>query len=167
MKLMPVLLVLVVIGGSVACADTAPLREILSHPVATMADAYRGVASLALAAEQNRELQQAGSFAAYRDALVAAGIVPAKWRCASDSPATKARLAYMVCRVAKIKGGLTIRLFGLSQRYALRECVYLKIVLPGAEYKPVSGREVLAILKRAEDYMRKRKIVLPEREAEL
>jgi hypothetical protein len=83
-----------------------------------------------------------------------AGLFQKDWNFKASSPLTKGQVSYMVVKALGIEGGLTMRLFGPSQRYAIRECEHLGIIKPGetesARY--VSGGELMAILTRANNY---------------
>ena len=53
-----------------------------------------------------------------------------------------------------IKGGLTIRLFGLSRRYALRECISIGLMTRGSAEKYVKGRMLIDVISDAGIYQR-------------
>lgn len=79
------------------------------------------------------------------------------WVSEKDDPAanesvTVGRVSSVLCRVLDIDGGLTMRLFGPSPRYATRELVYLRLLTDRTEYQTLSGLEFLDLLSRAEDY---------------
>jgi hypothetical protein len=59
----------------------------------------------------------------------------------------------MFAKAMDIKGGMTLRIFGLTQRYALKELVYQDIMLPGIVHDFVSGQELIWTLTQAADYM--------------
>ncbi len=71
---------------------------------------------------------------------------------AGDDPTEKGHLASCLCRALGIRGGLWMRLFGPVPRYALRECVYLNLMTNGAEYKHVTGGELVGIIDRADRF---------------
>jgi hypothetical protein len=88
-----------------------------------------------------------------RTSLIKEGIIPGDWVYKRESPVTKGMLAYMLCKVLDIKGGLTMRIFGTSQRYALRECKWIGLITRASSAKEyVSGKELLAIFTRASVY---------------
>lgn len=72
-------------------------------------------------------------------------------------PLRKGLAAYMFCKVLDIKGGLCLRLFGMNERYALKELVYQKIMASGNVKDIVSGEELISILMRAANYMARKK----------
>ncbi len=60
-----------------------------------------------------------------------------------------------VCKALGIRGGLTMRIFGISERYGFRECTYLGLVPGGSQWDKVSGSELVGILAHAADYREK------------
>jgi len=59
----------------------------------------------------------------------------------------------MFAQAMGIKGGIVLRTFGLSQRYAFKELVYQGIMFPGNVHDVMSGRELIWTLTQAADYM--------------
>lgn len=55
---------------------------------------------------------------------------------------TKGQLAFLLCKALKIKGGLHMRLFGINERYALKEIVFEKIIVRGSPQDLISGKEL-------------------------
>lgn len=55
----------------------------------------------------------------------------------------KGELAYLLCKVLNIKGGLHLRLFGVSERYALSELIFQDIMVQGNAKELVTGRELV------------------------
>jgi hypothetical protein len=59
----------------------------------------------------------------------------------------------MVCRALGVKGGLTMRIFGPSERYCLRECQYLELMASGGcTYQDCRGGELVSVIDRADRY---------------
>ena len=114
--------------------------------VAMIDDGYRAVAILTRGKD---DLKEPGKC---RDFLVGRKIAREKWGLAPDKPLTKGKLAYMVCQALGIKGGVTMRLFGPSQRYCLFECQYLELMTGGATYEHVTGGELVSTIDRADQY---------------
>lgn len=71
----------------------------------------------------------------------------------ASKPLRKGEAAYMFCRALRLRGGLWIRMFGLSQRYALKELVYEGIMFPGATNEIVSGKELILMLTESARYI--------------
>lgn len=71
-------------------------------------------------------------------------------------PLRKGLAAYMFCKALNIKGGITLRLFGMSQRYAIKELTFEGIMPSGNVNDIVSGAELVSALIQSVDYMAKR-----------
>lgn len=60
-------------------------------------------------------------------------------------------IARVICMEAKIRGGATMRLFGPSERYAVKELNYMGWLPDMSPGQSLSGAQMLAVLSRAED----------------
>lgn len=69
---------------------------------------------------------------------------------------TKGELAFMLCKALKIKGGLHLRIFGLSERYALFELAHQRIMILGHKNEIVTGRELVYSFLRSSDFLKDR-----------
>jgi hypothetical protein len=85
------------------------------------------------------------------------GVLPDGWldKAKAEDPIDKSTLASLVCRSLDIKGGLWMRLFGPQPRFALRECVYHELMMPGADYAYVSGGELVGVIDRCDRWRAK------------
>ncbi len=108
---------------------------------------------------------QAGTFAKRVASLEQRGIVADSWSHDSARALTRGRLAYMICQACQIKGGIILRLFGPSQRYCLRELQYMEMMGDGMTSSQISGMEMVAVLSRADTYIRTGKV--PNRAGEI
>jgi hypothetical protein len=83
------------------------------------------------------------------------GILPERIASAflPDEPLRKGLAAQMFCRALGIKGGLGLRLFGMSQRYAMRELVFEGIMPEGSAEDFISGEEFIIIFSNAAQYL--------------
>lgn len=125
---------------------TAYLRRIFERDRATYGDACRAVQSLLKGEHTDAD------FAAISGDLAGRGVVSADWNLTEPSLLTKGTLAYMFCQALEIKGGLTMRLFGVNRRYALRECQHRNLITPGSMDEYVTGRELIDALTNAMVY---------------
>ena len=86
-----------------------------------------------------------------------------------DRPAEQAvergTLAVALLKALNIDGGLALRLFGPSPRYAVRELVFLDLYPPSSPHQTFSGTEFLGIIGKAEDYQRREKARAAARQA--
>lgn len=127
-------------------------RELLSRRVIFHYDACRALVILMGVENQYKDLNAQIAF------LKEKNIIPRKTASEFDpnEPLRKGLAAYMFCRALEIKGGLWLRLFDKSQRYALRELVFEGIMSPGNVNDIVSGKELILILTTAANYKAKR-----------
>jgi hypothetical protein len=72
---------------------------------------------------------------------------------AADAWLSKGTVAYMFCQALGIKGGVWMRLFGVSQRYCLRELVFAGIMQARGVNELVSGAELVDMFIKAVDYL--------------
>lgn len=125
---------------------TAYLRRIFEKDRATYGDACRALLSLL------KDEHTDADFGAVSGDLAGRGVVSADWALTETSLLTKGTLAYMFCQALEIKGGLTMRLFGVNRRYALRECQHRNLIMPGSMDEYVTGRELIDSLTNATVY---------------
>lgn len=122
---------------------TAYLRRIFEKDRASYGDACRAILSLAKSEHTDAD------FATVVGDLTGRGVVSSEWGLQESSLLTKGTLAYMVCRALEIKGGVTMRLFGINRRYALRECLFRRLIASGTTDEYVTGRELIDVVTNA------------------
>ncbi len=125
---------------------TAYVRRIFEKDRCSFGDACRMVLSLAKSEHTD------ASFADVQKDLAAREVVDADWGLEESAPVTKGALSYMLCKSLGIKGGATTRIFGMSRRYAFRECVFAGILAGKTDMEYVTGRELIDALANAETY---------------
>lgn len=125
---------------------TAYVRRIFEKDRCSYGDACRIVLSLAKSEHTD------AAFAEVQKDLAGREIVDADWGLEEAAPVTKGTLAYMLCKSLGIKGGVTTRIFGMSRRYAFRECVHAGLLAGRTDMEYVTGRELLDALTNAEAY---------------
>lgn len=132
-------------------ANNSFYRILAAKPNATFEDAVQAFFNLAVGTQQ----QQAGtaSFDDQARALIDMKIIRKKWTRKPKARLTRGRVAHMICRTCGIRGGLTMTIFGASERYAYRECVYKGVWSGGNQRARVTGGELLGLLKWAADYI--------------
>lgn len=124
-------------------------RELLEKNNAVFSDACRTVSILTGVAEKYSDFDSQLSFLKDNNTIprkVEYDLIP-------NQPLRKGLVAYMYCSAMKIKGGLWMRLFGVNQRYAFKELVYMNMMLPGHEKDIVSGKELILLLTQAANYL--------------
>ena len=83
------------------------------------------------------------------------GLLPAGFDKPADHAVTVGTMAMVMARALEIKGGLTMRIFGPSPRYALNELLHLQMFpLGSSTNQAVSGSEVLSVIGKMEDYQK-------------
>ncbi|MBP7217262.1 MAG: hypothetical protein KBA46_08290 [Candidatus Omnitrophica bacterium] len=73
-----------------------------------------------------------------------------------NAPLRKGTAAFMFYKALNIKGGIWLKSFGTTERYALRELVFKDIMLAGYTQDYVSGKELLYTLTRSAEYLSER-----------
>jgi predicted RNase H-like nuclease (RuvC/YqgF family) len=71
-------------------------------------------------------------------------------------PLRKGLTAYMFCRALGIKGGIMLRLFGMTERYAIKELVHQGMMSSGDVDDIVTGEELIYLVTQAGNYMAKK-----------
>jgi hypothetical protein len=157
------LAVVVATAGLASAADSPPDSPPASPPASSDARffgelAYKDIATAADAARALTILVSEGTrtdedFAECKAYLRSRSVVN-HWLSDSkrDDPADKGHLAALLCRALGIKGGLWMRLLGPLPRLALHECIYLNLMITGAEYEHVGGGELVGIIDRADRF---------------
>ncbi len=117
----------------------------------TVAEAYRAILILADGEDACEAFDQR------RENLESRGIARAAWGLHPGNVIDAGSVAYMICQVCQIKGGINAHLFGSwglgDRRYALRELVYRDVIEDSVDYKYVTGAEMVVMLRRADALM--------------
>ena len=123
--------------------------ELLTKRVATLSDAYRVL--IVLTGKDIQFLDLESQF----DFLSKEGVIPKSigTEPAYEKSLRKGTAAYMFAKTMDIKGGVILRFFGMSERYAFKELVYEEVMFPGNVNDVMSGPELILTLTRAADYM--------------
>jgi len=100
------------------------------------------------------EKDDATDYAGRVAALKSRGILPATFDRPADEGVTRGNLAVALANALSIKGGVIMRTFGVSPRYATRELQYLSIYPESSSHQTFRGNEFIFIIGRAEDYLR-------------
>ncbi len=85
-------------------------------------------------------------------------LLPGRFKSEFDpmKPLRKGLTAYMFCKALDIKGGVSLRLFGMSERYAIQELAFKGIMSSGNVNDILSGDELISALTQAASYMAKK-----------
>lgn len=125
-------------------------------PLVTVDEAFRAILILADGEDTCK------TFVERRDKLESRGIARPGWKLNPEAIIDRGTLAYMVCKICKIYGGVDLLVFGNlgigDRRYSMRELIYEKIMDEGSAYWYVRGDEISSVLAKADEFMRKTKV---------
>jgi len=123
-------------------------------PLVTVDEAYRAMLILADGADESP------SFEERRRTLETRGIARPAWRLKGENVIDAGSVAYMVCRICKVRGGINYNLFGSlglgDRRYAMRELLYLDMLDDAVDYQYMTGPALVALMGKADELMEKK-----------
>ncbi len=127
----------------------------LAHvPLVTVDEAYR--AMLILADGEDK----LDGFEARKADLESRDIARAAWDLHPENVVDAGSVAYMVCRICRLPGGVNMNLFGSwglgDRRYALRELIYRKMIQDSVDYQYMTGSALFALMSKADALMEKK-----------
>jgi len=137
--------------GEKVDVDTLLHEHLQKQPMVTAAEAYRAMLILADGDESY------DSFEARQTALEERGIARPQWGLSRDACIDKGSVAYMVCKILKIQGGVNFAVFGQlgigDRRYAVRELAHMGLMSQTAPYRYITGGELVDLMLKADRYM--------------
>ncbi len=93
-------------------------------------------------------------------ALESRGIARTAWGLHPNNVVDAGSVAYMVCRICQIPGGVNMNLLGSvglgDRRYALRELIYRKMIADTVDYQYMTGAALYALMRKADALMEKK-----------
>jgi hypothetical protein len=95
-----------------------------------------------------------GDYAGRVKLLTERRMLPSHFNEDSEAAIRRGTVAVAIMRALRLEGGLTIHLFGVYSRYAVREMEYVGLFPPSSPQQTFSGAEFLGIIGRAEDFQR-------------
>ena len=150
-------------------ADSNIYRDLVERGVATYEDGCRAISHFVDVPAGTMTFEEVVA------ELKEKGIIGRRWKYKADKTLTRGMMAYMICKVLKIKGGLTMRVInavksgtslicsslkiknglavpdiGMTKRYAYLECQYMGIVPIGHKKTYLTGHDLLALMYRVE-----------------
>jgi hypothetical protein len=87
-------------------------------------------------------------------ALQKKGLLPADFAEAQYNAVRRGTVAVILCKSLHISGGVSMHLFGVNERYAVRELVDMELFPTSSPNQTFSGTELVGILGKAEDFQR-------------
>ncbi len=131
--------------------DLRFVHYLASVPVVTVDEGLRGVLTLTGDGSRFR------TFEKRLDELTSRGAIRAAWKLKPDQILDKGTLAYMLRTICKLPRGLNewiARVTRLGERrYALKTCIYWKIMPAAVAQEPIRGGELVAALAEAERFI--------------
>ncbi len=123
-------------------------------PLVTVDEAYRAILILADGEDGS------ASFDDRRQKLESRGIARAAWNLQPENVVDAGSVAYMVCQVCQIRGGVCMNLFGRpglgDRRYALRELVYRDMIDDTVDHQYMTGPAMVSLMADADALMEKK-----------
>jgi hypothetical protein len=120
----------------------------------TVNEAYRAMLILADGEDTSKTFEER------KAKLEARGIARKEWNLQPDNVVDAGSLAYMVCRICKVRGGVCYNVFGRvglgDRRYALRELIYLEMINELGDYQYITGATMLGVMAKADALMQKK-----------
>ncbi len=170
--IIPALMCAVLAAGCVGPRHSAP-----SVDPSTLADegfqAYLAEAELVTVEEAYRAMliladgeDSSTSFEQRRQQLESRGILRPEWNLQPQNVIDVGSVAYMICRVCQIRGGVNFRLFGSwglgDRRYALRELLYREMIDGTVDYQHMTGAAMITVMAKADELMEKKGLYYSE-----
>ncbi len=154
-------------------ADNNIYRDLVERGVATYEDGCRAISHFVGVPADTMTFEEVVA------ELKKKGIIGKRWKYKAEKPLTRGIMAYMICKVLKIKGGLTLRAIditnrftnliskklkikddfalpdiGMGKRYAYFECQNMGIVPIGHKKTYLTGHDLLALMFRVEQHIK-------------
>ncbi len=167
------LLLLFVFQNNNVLADKNIYRDLADRGIATYEDGCRAISYFVDVPESTMTFEELVL------ELKKKGIIRRRWKYKAEKPVTRGIMAYMVCRVLNIKGGLTMRALdgierftslirkklkikddftlpdiGIGKRYAYLELQNMALVPTGHKKTFLTGHDLLALMYRIEQHIK-------------
>jgi len=135
-------------------SDDAFQAYLAEVDVVTVDEAYRAMLVLADGEDTCKTFEER------KQKLESRGIARAQWNLQPDVVVDAGSVAYMICRICKIQGGVCFNLFGRpglgDRRYALRELIYREMLDDTVDYQYMSGAVMVGLMAKADALMEER-----------
>jgi hypothetical protein len=148
-------------------------RELADRGIATYEDGCRAISYFVDVPENTMTFEELVA------ELKKKGTIGKRWKYKAEKPLTRGIMAYMICKVLNIKGGLTMRAiditkrftglirkklkikdglavpdFGMYKRYAHLEVQYMGLEPTGNKKTYLTGHDLLAMMYRIEQHIK-------------
>lgn len=142
-------------------SDDAFQAYLAEVDVVTVDEAYRAMLVLADGEDVCKTFEER------KQKLESRGIARPQWKLQPEDVVDAGSVAYMICRVCKIRGGVCHNLFGRpglgDRRYALRELIYREMLDDTADYQYMTGAAMVGLMAKADAVMEKQGLYEVER----
>jgi hypothetical protein len=131
--------------GDDADAQLGFWHELATHRLTSNDDAFHGILL---------DMDGHDKSANYADrvaTLKSRGLLNASFNEPADTAIERGVLAVIVVKELKIRGGWAMHVFGDTERYSLRELVYLGIFPPSSSQQTFSGSEFVGVIGKIDD----------------
>jgi hypothetical protein len=123
-------------------------------PVVTADEACRAMLILADGEDKTKSWDQR------RAELLRRGLIRSAWGLRPGDVVSRGTVAYMICEICRIRGGVNRLLLGSwgpgDRRYAHRELVHVGLMSAGTEWQHMTGGQMVALLGKADELMEKK-----------
>lgn len=120
----------------------------------TVDEAYRAMLILADGQDGSKDFEER------KTKLESRGIARSAWNLEPENVIDSGSVAFMVCKICKIRGGVNMALFGSwglgDRRYALRELVYREMIDDSVDYQFMTGAILYGLMREADELMAKK-----------
>ena len=117
----------------------------------TVDEAYRAMLILSDGQDGSKDFEER------KTKLESRGIARPAWKLQPENVIDAGSVAYMICKICQIKGGVNMHLLGSwglgDRRYALRELVYREMIDDSVDYQFMTGAELYGMLREADELM--------------
>ncbi len=135
-------------------SDDAFQAYLAEVDLVTVEEAYRAMLVLADGEDNCKTFEER------RQKLESRGIARPQWNLQPQDVVDAGSVAYMICRVCEIHGGVCYNLLGRAglgdRRYALRELIYREMLDDMADYQYVTGAAMVGLIAKADALMEKK-----------
>lgn len=142
-------------------SDEGFANYIAQLDVVTVDEAYRAMLLLA-DGEDGRK-----SFAERKAELESRGIARPEWNLQPENVIDTGSVAFMVCKICQIPGGVNMHAFGSwglgDRRYATRELIYREMLDESVDYQYLKGSDLHTLLRKADTLMMEKGIYESEK----
>jgi hypothetical protein len=141
--------------------DSAFQAYLADLPMITVNEACRAILILADGKDTTKDWSERSQ------ELQKRGWIRSAWNLQPDNKADRGTVAYMICQVCRIVGGvdrLVLGSWGLGdRRYAYRELVYRDLMPDGTEWGYLTGGQMVALMGKADKLMEERHLYPTEK----